>query len=70
MVDNIEPKEAIKVIRRATDLTQKAFAEKYGIPVRTLENWERGVNVPPPYLVGLLWRVVFQLDYAAENDNY
>ena len=49
---------SIKDIRQITGLSQKAFCEKYGIPRRTLEDWERGRNAPAPYLVDLLRRAV------------
>ena len=32
--------ERAKAIRKASRLTQAAFAERYGIPKRTIENWE------------------------------
>jgi putative transcriptional regulator len=36
----------VKVIRRALSLTQEEFAERYGIPLRTLEDWEQGRSEP------------------------
>ena len=33
----------------ASGLTQKAFAESLGIPLRTLENWLSGKNTPPEF---------------------
>ncbi len=48
----------IKAIRKKTGLTQAAFAERYHIPKRTVENWETEVTVPPRYVVELLRRAV------------
>lgn len=48
----------VKEIRSLTGLSQARFAEKYGIPKRTLEKWEQGENNPPTYLVKLLERAV------------
>lgn len=48
----------IKEIRTMSGLTQKAFAEKYGIPKRTLESWEMGERKPPEYVVTLLEKAV------------
>ena len=48
----------IKEIRTLTGLSQKAFCEKYEIPRRTLEDWERGHNEPASYLVKMLERIV------------
>ena len=36
----------VKWIRRATGLTQVAFAERYGIPLGTLRDWEQGQVTP------------------------
>lgn len=41
-------------IRTGTNLTQEAFAIKYGIPVRTLQEWEQGRSTPPDYVLNLL----------------
>lgn len=52
------PAERAKVIRKASGLTQVAFATKYGIPKRTIENWEGGQREAPAYVLDLLERVV------------
>lgn len=51
-------KDKVKALRKSTGLTQAAFSEKYGIPKRTLENWEGGVNKPPEYVYKMLERLV------------
>ena len=48
----------IKEIRAMTGLSQGKFAEKYGIPVRTLQNWEAEHREPPEYVLKLLLRCV------------
>lgn len=45
-------------IRNMTGLSQKNFADCYGIPYSTLVNWERGIRTPPEYMMLLLERVV------------
>lgn len=50
--------ERAKAIRKASGLTQAAFAERYGIPKRTIENWEGGQREAPAYVLDLLERVV------------
>lgn len=40
--------------------SRAAFAREYGIPVRTLENWESGINEPPAYVIDLLARAVVE----------
>lgn len=43
-----------KEIRAATGLTQARFSELTGIPRRTLQDWERGIRTPPPWLEKML----------------
>ena len=48
----------VKEIREATGMSQKAFAELYGIPLSTLRNWEQGINSPAPYVLSLISRTL------------
>lgn len=48
----------VKELRKKTGLTQAAFAKRYNIPKRTVENWETEKTVPPRYVVELLKRAV------------
>lgn len=52
----------IKQLREAAHMTQKAFAEYFGIPKRTLENWEGGQRECPAYLLDLM-------EYKLENEG-
>ena len=49
-----DAKEEIKRIRTASGLSQAAFAKAYGIPRRSIENWESGASTAPEYVVKLL----------------
>lgn len=53
----------VRALRSKTGLTQQGFADKYGIPKRTISNWETGINEPPEYVVALLKRCV-EHDYS------
>lgn len=44
----------IKNIREDANLSRKQFSVKYGIPVRTLEEWEAGRRKPPEYLLRMM----------------
>ena len=58
----METNERIRSIREKTGLNRREFSDKYGIPVRTLEEWEAGRRTPPEYVVRLLsYMVEFQL---------
>lgn len=48
----------IREIRELTGLSQRRFGAQYGIPYRTIQNWEAGINTPPEYVVKLLERAV------------
>lgn len=50
--------ERVREIRKATGLSQVKFGQKYGIPRRTVEDWEAGVMNPPAYVIDFLERVV------------
>ena len=43
-----------KELRAASGMTQKAFAEYFEIPKRTVENWETERNKCPEYLLNLM----------------
>lgn len=44
----------IRQLREASDMTQKAFAEYFGIPKRTIEDWEGERRKCPAYLFELM----------------
>lgn len=44
----------IREMRKSLGDTQSGFAERYGIPFRTVQNWESGVRKPPKYVTDLL----------------
>lgn len=46
-------------LRNKTNMTQKEFAEKYGIPLRTIQKWERNGSTPPSYVISLLEDKIF-----------
>ncbi len=59
-----EAKDEIKRMRKEAGMTQKAFSEFFGIPVRTLQDWEAGVRTPPDYVVRLLpYKLNLEWDY-------
>lgn len=48
----------ISEMRKLLGLSRAAFSRLYKIPIRTLENWEAGINTPPDYVMYLLERAV------------
>ena len=54
----------VKELRQRKDMTQKAFAEYLGIPLRTIEQWEGNKRTPPEYLLNL---IKFRIEHDTEN---
>lgn len=50
----------VKGLRMLAGLTQEAFSARYGIPKRTIEEWEGERRKAPPYVIELLKRAVFE----------
>lgn len=48
----------IKELRNRLGLTQNEFAERFGIPVRTVQQWEQGRQEPPSYVVELIKKTI------------
>lgn len=47
----------MKEFRQSTGMSQSEFAAYFGLPVRTLQDWEQGRHEPPAYLLDLLKRI-------------
>lgn len=46
--------EELKEIRKKLGMSRKAFFETFGVPQKTLEDWEYGKRTPPDYVMTLL----------------
>ena len=49
----MEEKDLLKAMRKEAGMTQRKFAEYFGIPLRTVEDWERGLKHMPDYVMRL-----------------
>ena len=52
----------IKKLRQLTGLSQQAFGDYLGIPRRTIQNWESGVNQCADYVESLI-------EYKLKNEG-
>ena len=52
----------VKELRKLSGMTQKAFSEYFGIPKRTIEDWEGERRKCPEYLLNLM-------QYKLEKEN-
>lgn len=48
----------VKETRKRTGLTQSKFAEYFGVPVRTVQKWERNGSTPPEYIPKMMSRIL------------
>ena len=58
----------IKELRQKTGLSQSKYSAKFGIPVRTLQQWEQGISAPPEYLVRMM-AYILKLEEGAANNG-
>lgn len=47
-------KEKLIALRKQTGMNRKEFAEYFGIPYRTVQDWELGNRQMPEYLLRLM----------------
>lgn len=57
---------SIRMLRNRLKLTQEGFAERYGIPVAAIRQYEIGRNMPPPAVRAYLAVIEQEPDVAAE----
>ena len=60
--------KTIKDIRAETCLSQAAFAKRFGIPKRTVENWEGGINKTPKWVASMI-EYLASTDYQFHDDE-
>lgn len=58
---------AIKELRVRARLTQQGMAIKFGIPKKTIENWEQGVSSCPNYVEDLIKYKMFKEGMIVNN---
>lgn len=52
--NDIDEKMTIKQICESYGIGQTELARKFGIPLRTVQNWHASVRVPPDYVVRMI----------------
>lgn len=53
-----EEKTPVRKICEQYGLTQAALAQRFGIPLRTVEDWATGKRKPPSYVVAMMERIL------------
>ena len=54
--------ETVKELRKAAKMTQQAFADYFGVPKRTVEDWESEKSAVKSYLLELM-------EYKLRHEN-
>lgn len=57
----------IKELRLNCNMTQKEFALRFHIPVRTLQEWEQNRATPPSYVIELIFEIVCKNKMTENN---
>lgn len=55
----------IKEAREFAGLTQKEVEKEFGVPARSIQNWEAGIRQPPEYVEAYLVEKLSQLKKVA-----
>ncbi len=48
----------IKELRKGLGLSQAKFAEKFGVPLRTVQDWEYGKREVRSYIVNMMCKII------------
>ncbi len=49
----------IKELRKQTGLTQTQFGALFGIPMRTIQEWESENRKPPEYIINMIEELLY-----------
>ena len=61
--------ERIRELRNKTGLSQSKFATHFGMPVRTLQQWEQGKCSPPESVVRMMAYILLLEERNEENGD-
>ena len=68
--EKMEIKDKIIELRESTGMNRKEFCEYFGIPYRTVTEWERGTRKMPDYVFRLLaYRIKMENFVGKEEVN-
>lgn len=59
----------LKELRKKAGLSQSKFSARFGIPVRTLQQWEQGISAPPEYVVRMMAYIMLLEDEKGEKNE-
>lgn len=65
----MEKAEIIKELRKSIGMNRKEFCEYFGIPYRTVSEWERDGRHAPDYVIRLLAYYI-RMENLLKDDNF
>jgi len=61
----------VKELRKELQLSQVQFAAKFGIPLRTVQDWEYGKREVRGYIVDMMHKIVeLELEKKSQQDDF
>ena len=62
----VDDKERLKELRKELGLSQAKFAERFKIPLRTVQDWEYGKREIRKYIIDMMCKII-ELEKELEN---
>ncbi len=56
-------------IRKKLNITQKEFGNLFGIPLRTIQNWEYGNRKVPDYIVNMMEEILVSRGLLSKEEE-
>ena len=66
--EDMEIKDKMKELRESTGMNRKEFCVYFGIPYRTVTEWERGTRKMPYYVFRLLAYRIKMEDFSGKEE--
>ena len=66
----MDDKNKMRKLRESTGMNRKAFCEFFGIPYRTVTDWELDKRHAPEYVLRLLEYYIRHENFCKESDEY
>ena len=62
----VADKERLKELRKELGLSQAKFAERFKLPLRTIQDWEYGKREIRSYIIDMMHKII-ELEKELEN---
>ena len=66
----MDEKTPMRALCEQHGLTQAGLSKRFGIPLRTIEDWSTGKRKPPDYVVAMIQRVLELEQQNGSNDKH